>query len=34
LIIAATALEHGRALITGNTAHFQWVPGLQIDNWR
>jgi len=34
LIIAATALEHERTLITGNTSHFQWVPGLQIDNWR
>jgi tRNA(fMet)-specific endonuclease VapC len=34
LIIAATALVHGWALITGNTSHFQWVPGLQVDNWR
>ena len=34
LIIAATALEHGRTLVTGNTSHFQWVPGLQLDNWR
>jgi len=34
LIIAATALHHGRTLITGNTAHFVWVPGLQIGNWR
>ena len=34
LIIAATALEHGRTLVTGNTSHFQWVSGLQIDNWR
>jgi predicted nucleic acid-binding protein len=34
LIIAATAIEHGRTLVTGNTSHFQWVPGLQIDNWR
>ncbi len=34
LIIAATALEHGRTLITGNTSHFQWIPELQIDNWR
>ena len=34
LIIAATALERGRTLITGNTSHFQWIPGLQIDNWR
>ena len=34
LIIAATALEHGRTLVTGNTTHFQWVPDLKIDNWR
>ena len=34
LIIAATALVHGWALITGNTSHFQWVPGLPVDNWR
>jgi len=34
LIIAATALEHERTLVTGNTAHFQWVPELQLDNWR
>jgi tRNA(fMet)-specific endonuclease VapC len=34
LIIAATALEHGRALVTGNTDHFAWIPGLTLDNWR
>ena len=34
LIIAATALEHGRVLVTGNTPHFSWVPGLVIENWR
>lgn len=34
LIIAATALEHGRALITGNTTHFAWVPGLRLEDWR
>ena len=34
LIIAATALEHGRVLITGNTRHFAWIPGLAIDDWR
>src|SRR3954452_14773176 len=34
LIIAATALEHGRVLVTGNTAHFAWVPGLRLDDWR
>ena len=34
LIIAATALEHGRVLATGNTAHFAWIPGLRLDDWR
>jgi tRNA(fMet)-specific endonuclease VapC len=34
LIIAATALEHGRVLVTGNTAHFAWIPGLRIEDWR
>jgi predicted nucleic acid-binding protein len=34
LIIAATALEHGRVLVTGNTPHFAWVPRLVIANWR
>lgn len=34
MIIAATALNHGRTLVTGNTVHFAWVPGLKITNWR
>lgn len=34
LIIAATALEHGRVLATGNTAHFAWMPGLALLDWR
>ena len=34
LIIAATALKHGRVLVTGNTQHFAWVPGLTIEDWR
>ena len=34
LIIAATALEHGRARVTGNTAHFAWIPGLRLKDWR
>src|SRR5687768_11951689 len=34
LIIAATAVEHGRVLVTGNTSHFAWVPNLMIDDWR
>ena len=34
LIVAATALEHGRSLVTGNDAHFSWIPGLRLENWR
>jgi tRNA(fMet)-specific endonuclease VapC len=34
MLIAATALHHGRILVTGNTVHFAWVPGLRILNWR
>ena len=34
LIIAATALEYGRVLVTGNTAHFAWIPGLRLEDWR
>jgi tRNA(fMet)-specific endonuclease VapC len=34
LIIAATALEHGLTLVTGNTAHFSWIPGLKPADWR
>ena len=34
LIIAATALEAQRVLVTGNTAHFAWINGLQLADWR
>lgn len=34
LIIAATALENGRVLATGNTPHFAWIPGLRLADWR
>ena len=34
VIIAATALEMQYVLVTGNTAHFSWIPELQIANWR
>lgn len=33
LRIAATALAHQATLITGNTRHFQRVPGLRYENW-
>lgn len=33
LIIAATALEYELVLVTGNTRHFDWIEGLQIDSW-
>ena len=34
VVIAATALEHGLPLCTGNTTHFDWIPGLNLVNWR
>ncbi|MGV2339880.1 MAG UNVERIFIED_CONTAM: hypothetical protein LVR18_39780 [Planctomycetaceae bacterium] len=34
LIIAATALETRRVLVTGNTAHYDWISGLALQNWR
>jgi len=34
LLIAATAMEHARRLVTGHKSHFAWIPGLSIDNWR
>lgn len=34
LIIAGTALETRRVLVTGNTAHFSWISGLQLADWR
>ena len=34
LIIAATALEARRVLVTGNTNHFDWIPQLQLADWR
>ena len=34
LIIAATALENGRVLVTGNNTHFNWIPSLTVQDWR
>jgi tRNA(fMet)-specific endonuclease VapC len=33
LLLAATALVNGLTLITNNTAHFERIAGLTIDNW-
>ena len=34
LLIAATALERCTFLVTGNTRHFETIPGLEIRDWR
>jgi tRNA(fMet)-specific endonuclease VapC len=34
LIIAATALETRRVLVTGNTNHFDWIQGIILADWR
>jgi len=34
ILIAATALEHGLVIATGNVTHFGRIPGLQVVNWR
>jgi len=34
LLIAATAIEQGRRLVTGNAGHFNWIAGLVVDDWR
>ena len=33
LVIAATALAGGFAIVTGNIRHFQRVPGLVVEDW-
>ena len=33
LLIAATALRYGAALVTRNVAEFSRVPGLEVVNW-
>jgi tRNA(fMet)-specific endonuclease VapC len=34
IIIAATAMERGHVLVTGNSEHFAWIPNLKLENWR
>jgi len=34
LIIAATAILNGLQLVSGNTPHFEWMPGLLLANWK
>jgi tRNA(fMet)-specific endonuclease VapC len=34
LLIAATALDANRILVTNNLAHFQRVPNLTIETWK
>jgi len=34
LLIAATALEHGLVLVSGNTVDFSWIAGLTLEDWR
>ena len=33
LLVAATAMESGRVLVTGNVQHFRRIPGLHVENW-
>lgn len=33
LQIAAIALRHRLAVVTGNVRHFEGIPGLRVENW-
>jgi predicted nucleic acid-binding protein len=33
-LIAATAREHGRVLVTGNVKHFRGIAGLEVEAFR
>jgi len=33
ILIAATAITHGLAVVTNNEAHFRRIQNLQIENW-
>jgi tRNA(fMet)-specific endonuclease VapC len=32
-LIASVALVHDLTLVTNNTAHFRFIPGLRLENW-
>jgi tRNA(fMet)-specific endonuclease VapC len=32
-LIAATAIAHQATLVTHNTAHYRYIPGLHLDDW-
>lgn len=34
ILIAATALVHGLALVTENALHFDRIPDLIVESWR
>lgn len=33
ILIAATAMVHGLAIVTNNLRHFRRIPGLDVANW-
>jgi tRNA(fMet)-specific endonuclease VapC len=33
LMIGAVAITHDLTLVTNNTKHFQFIPGLRLDDW-
>ena len=33
LLVAATAMEKGSKLVTGNLKHFERIPGLVLEDW-
>jgi tRNA(fMet)-specific endonuclease VapC len=32
-LIAGIAIHHGLTVVTNNTAHFDRLPGLTLENW-
>ncbi len=34
LVIASTAVEYDRVLVSGNLPHFTWIEGLRVEDWR